>query len=76
MCYVAPGVLSCFSLPLPGRARVYRALSNLVRVCEAMFKCAELVVDLESELEETTADEDEHEELLKDAVRRSAGIEG
>lgn len=48
-----------------------RALSNLTSVSEAMLKCAELVVELESELDETTADEADHEELLKDAVRRS-----
>eukprot|EP00903_Cladosiphon_okamuranus_P012758 g11926.t1 len=46
------------------------ALSNLTSVSEAMLKCAELVVEIESELEETTADEADHEELLKDAVRR------
>eukprot|EP00752_Nemacystus_decipiens_P012854 g11381.t1 len=46
------------------------ALSNLIRVGEAMLKCADLVVELESELDELTADEADHEELLKDAIRR------
>lgn len=53
-----------------------RALSNLTRVSEGMLKCTELVVELESELDETTADEADHEELLKDAVRRSEEIGG
>lgn len=36
-----------------------------------MLKCAEIVVEIESELEETTADEADDEELLRDAVGRS-----
>lgn len=39
-------------------------------VGEGMLKCAELIVDIETELEETTGDEVDREELLKDAVKR------
>ncbi|CAN0148654.1 unnamed protein product [Ectocarpus sp. 12 AP-2014] len=35
-----------------------------------MLKCAELVIDIETELDETTGDEVDREELLKDAVKR------
>lgn len=38
-----------------------------------MLKCAEVVAEVESELDETAADEVDHEELLRDAVRRSEG---
>ncbi|CAN0468297.1 unnamed protein product [Ectocarpus sp. 12 AP-2014] len=46
------------------------ALSDLTLVGEEVLKCAELVVDIETELDETTGDEVDREELLKDAVKR------
>ncbi|CBJ27106.1 similar to Dynein heavy chain 3, axonemal (Axonemal beta dynein heavy chain 3) (Ciliary dynein heavy chain 3) [Ectocarpus siliculosus] len=46
------------------------ALSDLTLVGEGMLKCAELVVDIETQLDETTGDEVDREELLKDAVKR------
>ncbi|CAM9159174.1 unnamed protein product, partial [Ectocarpus sp. 8 AP-2014] len=46
------------------------ALSDLTLVGEGVLKCAELVVDIETELDETTGDEVDREELLKDAVKR------
>lgn len=49
---------------------VGRALSNLTRVGQAMVKCVELVAEIESELEETTTEEADHDELLKGAVIR------
>lgn len=47
-----------------------RALSDLTLVGEGMLKCAELVVDIETELDETTGDEVDREDLFKDAVKR------
>ena len=47
-----------------------RALSNLTRAGEAMLKGAELVVEIESELDETTGDEADREEVLRDALNR------
>lgn len=47
-----------------------RALSDLALVGEGVLKCAELVVEIETELDETTGDEADREELLKGAVKR------